>query len=180
MKPGQLKQKSQDPISQTGKIQMNTKVNKEKPGTTFKIPSTTKLPIRIKQCNAQGSTKPLRRTYSIESMDSDTGHIVASLKFEEILNNYNTWNHLTLDVNLFYTELNCLRWNCFWMLSCIISKRTDFDIETILTLNWIFWNGTVLAFNYVQKKYILTLNRIGLIKTVWLNWIAWNRNVFVN
>ena len=39
--PEQLKQKSQLPISQTAKIQMNTKVNKERLGSTFKIPSTT-------------------------------------------------------------------------------------------------------------------------------------------
>ena len=48
-----------------------------------------------KQCNAQESTKPLQRTYSIESMDSDTDRVVANLNLEEILNNYNTWNYLT-------------------------------------------------------------------------------------
>ena len=35
-RPEQLKQKSQLPISQTAKIQMNTKVNKERQGSTFK------------------------------------------------------------------------------------------------------------------------------------------------
>ena len=50
----------------------------------------TKSPIRIKHCNAQGSTKPLQRTYSIESMDSKTDCIVASLNLEEVSNNYNT------------------------------------------------------------------------------------------
>ena len=64
---------------------MNTKVNKERPGSTFKIPSTTKSPIRTKQ-----STKPLQRTYSIESMDSDTDRIVVSLNLEELIKNYNT------------------------------------------------------------------------------------------
>ena len=39
---------------------------------------------------------PLRRIYSIESMDSDTDHIIASLNLEEVLNNYNTWNYLTV------------------------------------------------------------------------------------
>ena len=34
--------------------------------------------------------------------------------------------------------------------------RTVFDIETVVTLNWIVWNITV-----------------------WLNWIAWNRNVYL-
>ena len=69
---------------------MNTKVKKERPESTFKMPSRTKSPIRIKQCNAQGSTKPLQRTYSIESTDSDMDCIVASLNLEEIINNYNT------------------------------------------------------------------------------------------
>ena len=36
-------------------------------------------------------------------------------------------------------------------------NRTVFDIETVLTLNWIVW-----------------------IRTVVLNWIAYNRNVFDN
>ena len=69
----------------------------EKAGSTFKMPSRTKPPIWInKHCNALGSTKPLQRTYSIESMDSNTDHIVASLNLEEVLNNYNTWNYLTV------------------------------------------------------------------------------------
>ena len=72
MRPERLKQKSQLLISQTAKIQMNTKVNKERPGSTFKIPSTTKSPITTKQSNSQQPTKPLQRTYSIESMDSKT------------------------------------------------------------------------------------------------------------
>ena len=55
------------------------------------MPSRTKSPIRIdKHCNAQGSTKPLQRTYSIESMDSDTDHLVSSFNLEEVLNYYNT------------------------------------------------------------------------------------------
>ena len=66
----------------------------EKPGSTFKMPSRTKSPIGIEHCNAQGSTKPLWRTCSIESMASDTDCIVASLNLEEVLNNYNTWNYL--------------------------------------------------------------------------------------
>ena len=43
------------------------------------------------------------------------------------------------------------------MLSWAIWNRTVFDIETVLMLNRILWNGTV-----------------------WLNLIAWNRNVFDN
>ena len=90
IRPEQLKQKSQALISQAAKIKMNTKVSKERPGSTFKMPSRTKSPIRTKQCNAQGSTKPLQWTYSIESMDSDTDRVVASRNLEEIINNYNT------------------------------------------------------------------------------------------
>ena len=69
---------------------MNTKVNKERPGSTFKIPSTTKSPITTKPSNSQPPAKPLQRTYSIESMDSDTDRVVASLNLEEIIKNYNT------------------------------------------------------------------------------------------
>ena len=79
---------------------MNTKVNNERPGSAFKLPSTkfhtipltsrVKSPIRInKQCNAHGSTKPLQRSYCTESIDSDTDYIVANLNLEEIINNYN-------------------------------------------------------------------------------------------
>ena len=85
IRPEQLKLKSQLPISQTAKIQMNTKVNKERLGSTFKIPSTTKSPITTKKSNSQQPTKPLQRTYSIESMESDTDRLVASLNLEEII-----------------------------------------------------------------------------------------------
>ena len=101
IRPEQLNQKSQAPISQVGKIQKNTKVNTERPGSTFEMPSRPKLPIRTKQCDAQGSTKHRQRTCSIESMDSDTERVVASLNLEEIINNYSTWNHLTVDKHLF-------------------------------------------------------------------------------
>ena len=69
---------------------MNTKVNKERPESTIKTPSTTKSPIRTKQSNSQQPTKPLQRTYSKESIDSDTDRLVASLNLEEIIKNYNT------------------------------------------------------------------------------------------
>ena len=101
IKPEQLKQKSQGPISQAGKIQMNTKVNNKKTGSAFKIPLRTKSLIWInKQCNAQGLEKNLRRTYSIESMDSNTDRVVVSLYLEEILNNCNV-----VDLNFFIAYL---------------------------------------------------------------------------
>ena len=43
-----------------------------------------------KHCIALGSTKSLHRSYSIESMDSDTDSIVANLNLENITNSYNT------------------------------------------------------------------------------------------
>ena len=52
-----------------------------------------KVTLQIKHRNAQGSTKPLWRTYCTESNDSDTDCVVASLNLEEVLNNYNTWNY---------------------------------------------------------------------------------------
>ena len=69
---------------------MNTKVNKERLGSTFKIPSSTKSPITTKPSNSQQPTKPLQRTYSVESMDSDTDRVVACLNLEEITKNYKT------------------------------------------------------------------------------------------
>ena len=42
-------------------------------------------------------------------------------------------------------------------------------------LNWITWNRTVF-----DIEPVLTLNWIVLIRAVGLNWITWNRNVFDN
>ena len=57
IKSEQLKQKSEAPISQAGKIQMNTKMNNEKPGSAFKMHPRTKSPIRIKQLQCSGIDK---------------------------------------------------------------------------------------------------------------------------
>ena len=65
--------------------------------------------------------------------------------------------------------------NCVLMLNW---NRTVFDVETVLMLNWIVWNRTVLTFNCVWTKTIFILNWIVWIRTVWLKWIAWNRNSF--
>ncbi len=59
------------------------------------------------------------------------------------------------------------------MLNRIVWNGTVFEIGTVLTLNWIVWNGTVF---YIET--VLILNWIVWIRTVWLNWIAGNRNVF--
>ena len=81
-KPGELKQKAQAPISQAGRVNTNTEVFSERPGSTSKLPpakfdavpsSRAKSPMGIdKLSNVQGTSKPLQRSYSIESMDSDT------------------------------------------------------------------------------------------------------------
>ena len=92
-----LKQRPQAPIGQAGKVHVH---HGERPGGTFKlpsakfdmIPSTSRAgsPTRMNgQCNAQGLTRSLQRSYSVKSMDSDTDRIVANLNLEEI-NNYNT------------------------------------------------------------------------------------------
>ena len=112
IRPEQLKQKSQLPISQTVKIQMNTKVNKERPGSTFKIPSTTKFPIRTKLSNAQQPTKPLQRRYSIESMDTYTECVLAGLNLEEIIKKLQYLKPLkcrqTFKLNHFFKIVNLL------------------------------------------------------------------------
>ena len=46
--------------------------------------------------------------------------------------------------------------------------------------NWIVWNGTVLTLKCVQSKTIIIVNWMVWIRTVWLNWIPWNRNVVDN
>ena len=52
-------------------------------------------------------------------------------------------------------------------------------------LNWIVWTGTVFVCltelfesTVFDIETVLTLNRFVWIRTVWLNRIAWNRNVF--
>ena len=40
-----------------------------------------------KQCNAQGSTRSLQRSYSIESMDRDKDSIVGNFNLEDISHN---------------------------------------------------------------------------------------------
>ena len=106
-KLGQLKQKAQALIGQAGRVCMNTKVNSERAWGVFKLPSAKSDAVPSasrkkslmgmnKQSNAQGSTKSLQRFYSVESMDSDIDHIVASLNLESITNNYNMWNYLAV------------------------------------------------------------------------------------
>ena len=53
----------------------------------------------------------------------------------------------------------------------MVWNRTVLDIETLLAPNWTAGNRTLLT------KSIYMLNCIVWIRTVWLNWIAWNRTV---
>ena len=48
------------------------------------------------------------------------------------------------------------------------------EVNCILMLNWIVWIKTVLILKLCGQ------NQIVWIRTVWLNWIASNRNVFDN
>ena len=57
----------------------------------------------------------------------------------------------------------------------------------VLVLNWIAWNRIVLTFelhnaklNCLKWNCFYMLNWIVWIRTIWLNCIAWNRNVFDN
>ena len=97
-KPGELKQKAQAPIGLAGRVNTNTEVFSERSGGTFKlppakfdtVPSSSKAKSLMgidEQSNAQGTSKSLQRSYSIESMGSNTDCIVASLDLESITNN---------------------------------------------------------------------------------------------
>ena len=55
----------------------------------------------------------------------------------------------------------------FLTLKLFLHKTELFNIELFF-----------LYFNYVLKKFVLILNEISKIRTVWINWIGWNRNVF--
>ena len=100
-KPWELKQKAQAPIGLAGRVNTNTEVFSERSEGTFKLPpakfdtapssSRAKSPMKTdEQSNAQGTSRSLQRSYSIESIDSDTDRIVASLDLEAITNNYKT------------------------------------------------------------------------------------------
>ena len=54
--------------------------------------------------------------------------------------------------------------NCALMLNWILRNRTVFDIETVLTLNWIVCYRSISTFNYMEIKTIHIIN-----------WIVWNR-----
>ena len=119
-------------MSQARKMQMNTEVNKERPGSAFKMPSRIKSLLRIKHSIAQGSTKPLQRT--TESMDSDTDHhVVTSINLKEMINNYNTGSYLTvwnLIGPLIFLNVNLLHIIYFYLNEC--KRMTDFKLLLLL------------------------------------------------
>ena len=65
-----------------------------------------------------------------------------------------------------YAKVNCLKLNCFWLWNCTYTK-----------LNGLIYN-CFFTFNNVLTKSVLILNLISWIRTAWINWITWNRNVF--
>ena len=72
--------------------------------------------------------------------------------------NWITWNRAVLTFKLrTYAKLNCLKWNCFCMPNLVVWKQLFLTLKLFNTLNWIVW-----------------------IRTVWLNWIAWNGNFLDN
>ena len=54
------------------------------------------------------------------------------------------------------------------------------NLNYVLMLNWIAWNGTafVCETELIDVELFLTLNWIGWIRTVWLNWTGWNKKCF--
>ena len=63
--------------------------------------------------------------------------------------NWIIWNRTVLICKQrTYAQLNCLKWNCFYMLNWNFWYGTVFDIETVLMLKWILWNWN----NYLNKN----------------------------
>ena len=48
--------------------------------------------------------------------------------------------------------------------------------KSILKINWIDWIRTVWLNGIARNRNVFD----NWIRTVWINWIAWNRNVFDN
>ena len=140
----------------------------ERPGSTFKLPpakfdavpssSRAKSPMGIdKQSNAQGTSKSLQRSYSMESMDCDTDHIIASLDLEGITNNYKTWNHLTV-----CKQMNSILFKCHLQTIHLKSKNKITD-KLISHISCIFtW---MCACKWLMLN---SCECIAVFKTVWL------------
>ena len=147
---------------------MNTEVFSERLGGTFKLPpakfdevpssSRAKSLMGIdKQSNVQGTSKSLQRSYSIESMGSDTDSVVASLDLEGITNNYKTWNHLTV-----CKQMNSIFFKCHLQTIPLKSKNEITD-KIISHISCIF------IWMCVSKWLMLNCCWcIAVFKTVWL------------
>ena len=57
------------------------------------------------------------------------------------------------------------------MLNWIVLNWTVFDIETVLTLNWI------VIYNYLNSLKLKCFWQLNLI--LMLNWIVWNRTICI-
>ena len=89
-----IKEKPKASIDQFRKTHINIKVNKERPGSTFKLSSAKfdrnastsriKTPRINNQCNAQGSAKSLYRSYSVQTMDIKSDNINVNLKLADM------------------------------------------------------------------------------------------------
>ena len=74
-----------------------------------------------------------------------------------------------LEIEMFLTIKMYLHWNCMLMPNWIIWNETAFDIETVLTLDWIVIYRTVLTFNCVNKTCIYTKLKIVWYRTDYLH-----------
>ena len=95
--------KLQSPIGVHLYLPISAKMNNERLESAFKILSTkflstsrTKSHIRMNSVMLTDWQNSFKEPNSIESIDNDTECRVASLNLEEVLNNYKTWNHLTV------------------------------------------------------------------------------------
>ena len=97
----------------------------------------------------------MQSTYSLSSLPGPlwvgvvaSDRVLSMGQIELNCVNWIVWNRTILICKLCtYAKLNCLKWNCFCMQNWIVWKTTVFDIETVLTLNWIIFNRNVLTFN---------------------------------
>ena len=97
---GNLNKKHKPPLTRLEEYIRTQKWSVKLPLAKFDaVPSPSRTMSAMgmnKRSNAQESTKSRQRSYSVENMDSDTDHIVASLDLEGIKNNYKTWNYLAM------------------------------------------------------------------------------------
>ena len=67
-------------------------------------------------------------------MDSDTDHVVVNLKLEDMINNYNTWNHLIV-----CKQISTISYYCYLQTSHLKSKSEIYD-KLILLIMYVYLN----------------------------------------